>query len=96
MILTISGDPIYLIEGTLDQSLQSKIDSHCEPYDLKLFSKTSPFGLSITTRPPKNPRQILASVSTTIPLQSILFTPPPLSTNDFNSVFNHLSLVVKL
>ena len=60
------------------------------------FKSTSPFYLSIPTFPPKPLCQLLASVPTTIRLQPRLFTPPTLSTNVFNIVFNQMLLVVML
>ena len=45
MILSISGDPMYLIEDTPNQSHQENIDSLCEPSDPNIFF------INITIRP---------------------------------------------
>ena len=78
-IFSISGDPMYLIESTPNQSHQANIDSLRELLDTKMvFQSTAPSGLYIPTPPPKTLEQILASITTATTLQTLLFIPPPL------------------
>ena len=68
MICTVSGDTMYLIEGTPNRTHQDKIHSFLEPSNPNIFSSMAPFGLSIITRPPKTLQQLLTLVPTAIPL----------------------------
>ena len=55
MICTISGDPMYLIEGTPNQTYQADIDSLCEPSDPELFFVNSTIWYLHTNTAPKTP-----------------------------------------
>ena len=81
MIFSISGDPMYLIEGKPNQNHQANIDSLRKTSDSDIFSSTGPFNLSIPTQPQKTLQQLLALVLTSILLKALIFTPPPMYTN---------------
>ena len=95
MILSISGDPIYLVEGTTNQSHQANIDSILEPSDPKIIFIDSTIRTLHTNTAPKTLWRLLASVPTNITLKLLLFNLNPLYTNIFNNSFNHPSLLVK-
>ena len=54
MVFAISGDPMYLIEGTPNQTRQSDIDSLHEPSDPEIFFINITIRPLHTNIPPKN------------------------------------------
>ena len=88
MVFVISGDPMYLIEGTPNQTHQSNIDSLHEPSDPEIFFINSTIRPLHTKMPRQNCDNYWLRFPTAIPLQPLLFTPPPLLTNVFNNISN--------
>ena len=69
---------MYLIEGTPNQTHQDNIDYFREPSYTEMFFTNSIILPLHTNIYPQNLQQLLALVPTDIPLQPLLFTPPPL------------------
>ena len=73
MIFSISGDPMYIIEYTTNQTHQANIYSPQKTSYPKMFFINITIWTLHTNSSPKPLRQLLSLVPTVIPLQTLLF-----------------------